>query len=255
MAAARPSKLETGMNMLPGGRAAAPLVGAALAAGGAAVFAESFSGWKSVQEGTVAVRTRFKKVRYNDDGSAKIAYPGMRFGMFILNPLFPISVQDRSQRLGVFPFEAKDAQLQVDASVIWHVVPELADRAIFKTDTLHETVQDFCQNGIRNALGALKQANIHPDDVPPPELAERLFTGMSDTASGPLYDDYGVRVKRLILGPIARSQGQMIIDAMSGPQSTSNLFGPEVTDERQKLVIASRVNGDAAHAGLILGQH
>lgn len=212
--------LKTGTRAVPGGNLLLPAMGV-----GAAAFAASGRGDKEyekgffrvVNEGEVGIRTHMGKPRYTketaglppEERRARIAHPAghPRIGFPFLRPLRIVNVQDRSLNLGEIIIDKTDednnAQYRVDASVIWGITPELADRSVFRNTTLVLSVGEICQNGLRRAV---QQTPV--SDITSPDLTQHLLEIMHEECDAQL-ENYGSDLRGLNIGSYAKTEAQL----------------------------------------------
>jgi len=208
MNALKPSKeLKDNPLALIGGIAAIGAVGT----GTAAVFKKGRRPM-FIEEGFVGVRTRRDQViRYkkgDQAGSAKIVEKGFQFAFPLINTLRIISIQDRSLPLGKLLVEREEGQYEVDGAIVWGINRRVADRSVFKTDSLLEGVRETCQSALRVAAMAISSC-----DLKSPGLQTVLFDHMAEESKDPL-EYWGAELRGFNLASFARTTGQMNKEAL-----------------------------------------
>jgi hypothetical protein len=166
-----------------------------------------------IEEGFVGVRTRRGQPIYHKsgdlEGKAKIEEAGFAFALPLINSLRIVSIQDRSLQLGRQEIERTDGQYTIDASIIWGINPELADRSIFRTDSLIAGVGEKCQGALRVAAMAVEKSMLCD-----PNLQEILLDMMKQESQDAL-DSWGAELRGLNLASFARTPGQMNVEGLA----------------------------------------
>lgn len=244
--------VKSGARTIPGGG-----FGVTALAAGAAGIAASGRGDKEyergffrvVNEGEVGIRTHMGKPRYTketaklpqDERRARIAYPAghPRIGFPFLRPLRIVSIQDRALNLGSMIVDKEDdVQYRVDASVIWGITPELAERSVFRTNTLVLNVGEICQNGLRRAL-----QQTAARDITDPQLTESLIEIMHAECDTKL-QNYGSDLRGLNIASYAKTEAQMNKEALAQLVAVQHTPTPTTTVAAVNGIQA--INGDAS---------
>lgn len=207
--------VKAGTRSIPGGNLLLPLAaagGLAAAAGSGGSKDHEKGVFRVIQKGEVGIRTSLGKPRYTketrnldeDERRPQIAEAGLRFGFPGIRPLLIISVQDRSLPLGRIIIDRDDdVQMGVDSAAIWGVTKEIADRCIFRTDTLTTSVGEICQNGIRKAAYEISKETIRSST-----LKDDLLDIMHQECDQQLRY-YGTDLRGLNLTSFAKTEAQM----------------------------------------------
>jgi regulator of protease activity HflC (stomatin/prohibitin superfamily) len=230
--------MKTGARTVPGGGLMLPLMaagGIAAAASGRGSKDHEKGVFRVISKGEVGIRTSMGQPRYTketrnlpeEDKRVKLAEPGARFGFPGLRPLLIVSIQDRSLPLGNIVLEREDGiQMSVDSAVIWGITKALAERSVYRTDTLTTSVGEICQNGIRKAA-----YQVSNDTLKTPELKDALLEIMHEECDEQL-EYYGTDLRGFNLSSFAKTEAQMHKESLAQlvlGQSNFNVVGAVAT--------------------------
>lgn len=187
-------------------------------AGGLFAVKSALSAFVRIPEGEMGVRTRFGKVVFDKSGQPKVVGAGPHGVFPFTHSIETIGVQHRDKDLESFDFEREGEKWSAKSSISWKVSEEKEHvyRALYKTQTLPETVTNICSSGLWIVLTSIDRKKLNNQ--------HEVAGGVHELCDDDLLE-YGVVLNALRIRGIARSEAQAHADGLARAFGQTGLNG------------------------------